>query len=177
MCSNAWPNEAAFWDLLFVNSEGRLGLFHHMQRMTNTLKKRHIDHHVAITRLANCICHCNVTDHDNLLKTSKEGTLPGVKHSDLEINDLKNTRMFKQRCDKCMQKEMTPLHTMTNMLGDWFDAFKCMSSDEECRPAKGRKDPIADETLFTSETKEAISECKKRLLICRIPHLWIRCMM
>jgi len=28
MHSDAWPNEAAFWDLLFVNLEGRLGLFH-----------------------------------------------------------------------------------------------------------------------------------------------------
>jgi len=36
------------------------------------------------------------------------------------------------------------------------------SSDEERRPAKGRKDPIAGETLFTPETKEAINDCKKK---------------
>jgi len=50
----------------------------------------------------------------------------------------------------------------TNMLDDWFDAFKCASSNEKHWPARGPRDPINGETLFTSETKDAINECKKK---------------
>ena len=131
MYSDTWPNKAVFWDLLFKDLEGRLGLFHYIQRMTKTLKKKHVDHYTAITRLTNCIYHYNVTDYENLLKALKEGTLSGVKYSDSEINDLKNTRVFKQRYDKYLRKEIRPPHTMRNMLDDWFDAFKCTSSDEQ----------------------------------------------
>ena len=160
MHSDTWPNKAAFWDVLFKDLEGRLGLFHCLQRMTKTLKKKHVDHHPAIARLTNCVHHCNVHDLENLLRASKEGTL-SVKCTDSEINDLKNTRVFKQRCDKCLRKEIRPPHIMCSMLDDWFDSFKCTSSDES-RPARGRKDPITHETLFSSETKEAANECKKK---------------
>jgi len=161
-------NKAAFWDLVFKDLEGRLGLFHCVQRMTKTLKKRHIDDYLAISRLTNCIYNYHVADYDNLPKALKEGTLSGSKHSDSEINDMKNTRMFKQRCDKCLRKETRPAHIICNMLDDWFDSFKCSTSNQEPHPASGGKDPITGETLFSSETKEAVQECKRRLLTCRI---------
>ena len=77
--------------------------------------------------------------------------------------------MFKQRYDKYLRKETRPPHIMRNMLDDWFDSFKCSSSDEESRPARGRKDQITGETLFTSETKEAITECKKKAMYLQDP--------
>jgi len=40
------------------------------------------------------------------------------------------------------------------MLDDWFDRFKCTASSNS-RPARRRHDPVAGETLFTAETKEA----------------------
>jgi len=89
MYSDTWPHKAAFWDLLFKDLEGRLGLFHCMQRMTKTLKKKHVDHYLAISRLTNCIYHYNVEDLEKLLHALKEGTL-SEKHTDSEINDLKN---------------------------------------------------------------------------------------
>jgi len=162
MYSDTWPNKAAFWDLMFKGLEGRLGLFHYIQRMTKTLKKRHVDHYLAISRLTNCIYHYHVANYNNLLKALKEGTLSGCKYSDSEINDMKNTRIFKQRYDKYLRKEIRPAHIICNMLDDWFDSFKCSTSDQEQHPARGRKDPITGETLFASETKEAVQECKKK---------------
>ena len=53
--------------------------------MTKTLKKKHVDHYVAITRLTNCIYHCDVANHENLLNALKEGTLSGIKYTDTEI--------------------------------------------------------------------------------------------
>jgi len=45
MYSDTWPAKSTFWNLLFGDKlQGRLGLFHYIQRITRTLKKNHIDH-------------------------------------------------------------------------------------------------------------------------------------
>jgi len=60
-----------------------------------------------------------------------------------------------------LRKEMRPPHILCSMLDDWFDRFKCSSSDTS-RPPRGRKDPLTGETLFTPETKDAIKNCKEK---------------
>jgi hypothetical protein len=47
------------------------------------------------------------------------------------------------------------------MLDDWFKRFKCSSSDP-LNPGGGRKDPMTGDTLFTSETKPAVTNCKDK---------------
>jgi len=160
MCSDTWPAKSHFWSLLFDGLQGRLGLFHCVQRLTKTLKKNHVDHYRAVNCLLNCTCHCNDEDHELLLTALKEGTL-STKCSDDEISELKATKVFKQRCDRHLRKEIRPPHIMCSMLDDWFDQFKCSSSDGS-RPARGRKDPISGDTLFTSETRSTVDECKKK---------------
>jgi len=82
-----------------------------------------------------------------------------LKHSDEDTRALKATKAFRQRCDRCLRKEIRPPHIMSHMLDDWFDRFKCTASDNS-RPAKGRCDPVTGETLFSPETKEAIRLAK-----------------
>ena len=135
-------------------------MFHHVQRLTRTLKKNHVDHFRAANALLNCIYHCNDEDHENLLTALKEGTLSG-KCSDDETSELKSTKTFKQRCDRHLRKEMRPPNILCSMLDDWFDQFKCSSSDNK-RPARGRKDPVSGDTLFSCETKGTVEECKKK---------------
>jgi len=48
---------------------------------------------------------------------------------------------------------------MCSMLDDWFDRFKCTAS-EGSRAARGRRDPRTGDTLFTSDTKDAIRLAK-----------------
>jgi len=48
------------------------------------------------------------------------------------------------------------------MLDDWFDRFKCSSSSDASRPARGRCDPVTGETLFSSDTKAAVQNCKEK---------------
>jgi len=122
------------------------------------LKKNHTDHFVAINMFLNCIYHYNVEDHENLLKALKEGTL-STKHTDEDIRDLRGTKAFRQRYDKYLRKEIRPPTIMCGMLDDWFDRFKCTAS-EGSRPGRGRRDPRTGETLFTSDTKEAIRLAK-----------------
>jgi len=134
MCSDAWPAKSDFWDLTFRGLQGRLGLFHYIQRITRTLKKNHIDHFRSVNGLLNCIYHYNDDDHENLLKALKEGTL-STKCTDDEISELKSTKTFKQRYDRHLRKEMRPANIMCSMLDDWFVQFKCTSSDTS-RPAR-----------------------------------------
>jgi len=140
--------------------QGRLDLFHCVQRMTRTLKKKHIDHMVSITGLLHCICTCNNDDHERLLKALKEGAL-SAKCTDDETTDLKASKVFRQQHDKCLRKEIRPPNVLCSMLDAWFDQFKGTSSDAS-RPARGRKDPVNGDTLFSSETKSAAEECKKK---------------
>ncbi len=159
MYSDTWPVKSDFWNQLFNSKlEGRLGLFHYIQRITKTLKKKHTDHFIAVNGLLNCIYHYNVDDYEMLLKALKEGTL-STKYSDEDVRALRATKAFRQRYDRYLRKEIRPPNIMASMLDDWFDRFKCSAS--ECsRPARGRRDPRTGETLFTGDTKEAIRLAK-----------------
>jgi len=166
--SDTWPNKDAFWGLLFKGIEGRLGLFHYMQRVTKTLKKRHADHYLALVRLRRCLYEYHPEDYNNLLKALKEGTLSD-KYTDDEIADLQVTPLFKRRYDQCLRKIIRPSHVICSMLDDWFADFKCTASDDSSRPARGRKDPFTGETSFASETKEAIKNCKEKAMCLQDP--------
>jgi len=163
MHSDTWPTKSDFWDAMSTNTlQGRLGLFHHIQRTTRTLKKNHIDHFCLVTSLLNCICTCNNEDHANLLRALKEGSL-STKCTDEDVVDFEQTKTFQQRCGKCLRKEMRPTNTLCAMLDDWFDRFKCTATtDPNTRPARGRKDPVSGDTLLTPETKPTVEECKKK---------------
>ena len=159
MYSDTWPVKSDFWNALFKSKlEGRLGLFHYIQRVTKTLKKQHTDHFIAVNGLLNCICHYNVDDHEKLLKALTEGTL-STKYSEEEVREMRGTKAFRQRYDRYLRKEIRPPHIMCGMLDDWFDRFKC-SASEGSRHARGRRDPLTGATLFTGETKEAIRLAK-----------------
>jgi len=159
MYSDTWPAKTECWNTLFKSSlEGRLGSFHYTQRITKTLKKNHTDHFTSVNGLLNCIYHHNVDDYENLLRALKEGTLSS-KYTDDEIQELRGTKAFRQRHDRHLRKEMRPPHILCSVLDDWHDQFKCTAS-EGSRPARGRRDPNAGETLFASETKEAIRLAK-----------------
>jgi len=169
MCSDMWPAKSDFWSLLFGDKlQGCLCLFHYTQRITRTLKKNHIDHFRAVNSLLNCIYHYNDEDHENLLKTLKEGTL-STKHTDDEIVRLKATTVFKQRYDGYLRKEIRPANVMCSMMDDWFNQFKCSSSDPLAWPARGRKDPISGNTLFSVDTKNMVEECKKKSMYLQDP--------
>jgi len=169
MYSDTWPAKSDFWEALHPTLKGRLGLFHCLQRMTRTLKKKHVDHFQAITSLLNCVYTCNDRDHDNLLRALKDGTL-STNHSDEDTLDLKASKLFRQRYDKYLRKEIRPTNVLCSMLDDWFDRFKCTASDPITRPARGRKDPVTGDTLFSPETKPAVEECKKKACYIQDPY-------
>jgi hypothetical protein len=81
---------------------------------------------------------------------------------------MKNTKYFRQRYSKYLQKEIRPPHVLCQLLDDWFVRFKCSASDGS-RDALGRLDPVSKQTLFTSETKDIVDNCKAKAMYLQDP--------
>jgi len=136
MHSDTCPNKSEFWPLLFPNVEGRLGLFHCVQRMTRTLRKNHIDCLEAITALLDAMHSYHSEDYEAVVAALKKGYLGRKIHSDEDVAALRGTRLFRQRHGKCVRKIMRPANTVVQLIDDWFVGFKATAS-EGSRPARG----------------------------------------
>jgi len=100
-CSDRWPTKEAHWAILFGDKVvGRLGLFHFIQRILRTMRKRHADHHRALNQLLDAICVRNQHDCERLLQGLKAGTIGGRQRNDEDIACLKSTKMFRKRHGK-----------------------------------------------------------------------------
>jgi hypothetical protein len=164
MYSDTWPNKDKYWESLFPNLQGRLGLFHFEKRIISTLKKQHIDYLRAINDLLMCLYEYCAEDYEQLLRALKDGTLNGKQHSSTDIADLQATKQFRDRYSKYLRKQMRQPQTMIQLLDDWFCRYKVTSSDPLNKPAKGRLDPYRNIALFTPETKSAVKNCKEKAI-------------
>jgi hypothetical protein len=163
MYSDTWPCKADYWSrVLGKNIEGRLGLFHFIQRIMRTLRKKHVDYFRAINGLLHAVYFYNAQDYERLLAALRAGTVGGTKYNDDDISYMKSTKTFRQRYDKYLRKEIRSPLVMRSMLDDWFDTYKCSSSGT-VRPALGRRDPMTQQTLFTEDTRNAWENCKEKV--------------
>jgi hypothetical protein len=99
MYSDTWPHKDAFWKKIGPAIEGRLGVFHFEKRIISTLRKNHVDYMQAIADLLGALyCYC-AEDYETLLAAMKDGSLSatGKKYNSDEVNDLKGTRLFRDR--------------------------------------------------------------------------------
>jgi hypothetical protein len=165
MYSDTWPCKNTYWEALLGHEvKGRLGLFHYIQRITRTLRKNHVDYFGAVSKLLHCVYFYNNDDYDSLLGALKDGSLSSTntKYTDDEIAEMKNTRLFRQRYDKYLRKEIRHPNTMQSMLDNWFSRYKCTASGPNSLPAFGRLDPVTQQSLFTAETKDAWRNCREK---------------
>ena len=160
LCSDRWPTKEAHWAILFGdNVVGRLGLFHFIQHLLKTIRKRHIDCYRALNQLLDATHVYNQHHCERLLQALKAGTIGGRPHDDEDILCLKSSKQFRKRCRKCLRKKMQPPDAICKKLDDWFVQFEVTAADGS-RSALGSLDPITKEPLFTSETKEMVGNCK-----------------
>ena len=162
MYSDTWPCNADYWSLILGSEvQGRLGLFHFVQRIMRTMRKRHIDYLQAVSQLLDAVYCYNANDYESLLQALKGGSLSGMEYTDLDIAALKSTRVYHQRYSKYLRKEIRPTETLREKLDDWWHRFKCSASPDS-RPARGRLDPTTQLSLFTQETKDAMKNCRDK---------------
>jgi len=100
LCSDTCPSKSDFWPLLFENVEGRFGLFHYIQRITRTLRKKHVDYFEAMTVLLDAIHTYHSDDYEAVIDALKKGYLGRKIHTDGDIANLRGTRILHQRYGK-----------------------------------------------------------------------------
>ncbi|KAG7357606.1 hypothetical protein IV203_002294 [Nitzschia inconspicua] len=161
MYADTWPHKSTFWPILFgKDMQGRLGLFHFIQRITRTLRKNHIDYNLAINKLLQSVYPYHSEDYEQLLAALKDGSMTGEKVTSGEIKQMQKGKTFRQRYNQYHRKVIKPAETMRQCLDDWFCNFKVTASEGRPDPG-GRLDPKTQQPLFTAETKEAVDNCKK----------------
>jgi hypothetical protein len=92
--TDTWPAKNDFWPLLYGSElEGRLGLFHYVQRIMRTLRKKHVDYLEAITSLLQAVYSYHAEDYERLITALKKGKMSQSqkKYTDEEIAELKAT--------------------------------------------------------------------------------------
>lgn len=163
MYSDTWPNKENFWNLIFGEAfGGRLGLFHYQQRIIKTLRQGHVDYHMAVRDLCDCVYEWEAGAYKALLQALKEGKMGRDSNpvTNREITEMKMNGTFKKRYQKYLPKKIRPSEVIEQKLEDWFCRYKCSASDPNERPGRGREDPITGKKLFTVDTKVALIEQK-----------------
>ena len=163
MYSDTWPCGKDFWLLLVDDLEGRLGLFHFIQRITKTLRQRHIDFGIAMKELLDAIYEYHPEDLEKLVGSLKNGTMSSSKkqYTDEEISEMMGTKTFRQRYSKNLRKIIRGGDTIVLKLEEWKCKYKCTSTPGK-PPARGRLDPHSNQPLFTAETHQALENCKEK---------------
>lgn len=104
MYCNTWPNKKEFWQCLMgPHLEGKLGLFHYIQRIVKTLRKPHPQRLQAITDLRMCIYAYEPTNLSNVIRCLKEQTLgKNIRHPKLKACNapVSSIIVFRNTCKK-----------------------------------------------------------------------------
>ena len=162
MYSDTWPHKDTFWKLIFgEHLEGRLGLFHFMQRITRAMRQQHIDFHMAVADLCNSVYEWHPEDYSKLLAALQAGTIGGRRHSRVEIENIRNSADFKRKYAKHLRKVVRTGEVISQNLTRWHQRYKSTASDPSTSPAGGRPDPTTGKNLFTPDTKTVVQECQK----------------
>jgi hypothetical protein len=150
--TDTWPNSREFWTNVFgLLLVGRLGLFHLMKRILDTLNSRCALYWQALVEFKSSIYRYNDDDEANLIRVLKNGTMAkdGKCHSDEDIRQLRHSKRWKQRYQEYLRKLFYPTDTAKYRLVEWTNKFK------DLKDMNGK-------SLFSRDTeKVAIEQTKK----------------
>jgi len=147
------PHGESYWKQLFGDeTEGRLGLFHFLQRIIKTFSKeceRDVFWEV-LCKLQDAIYSYHEDDYGRLLEALKSGTFDKHKYSDEEIEQLRHSKSWKPRFVPYLRKVFHHPAVAESLLKRLISTYKYKSD------TKGT-------FLFTSKTEEVICEEIKKL--------------
>jgi hypothetical protein len=149
------PNNQDFFHLLFGSSLTiRLGLFHFMHRILDSLDTRcDKEYWEALVQLREAVYAYDDNDLAGLIASMKEGTFSNnnSKYSAQQIEALKRSKRWKHVCDPYLRKRIRPGVVIAQNLERWIVAFS------------GVKDFLG-RSLFTNKTlstaREQMQKCK-----------------
>ncbi|KAG7367320.1 hypothetical protein IV203_029991 [Nitzschia inconspicua] len=135
MYSDTWPHKSSFWPVLFGEDiQGRLGLFHFIQRITRTLRKNYVDYALASRKLLKSVYSYHPKDYEDLLAALKAGRLGRKKFTSHDIENMQRGKIFRQRYKKYLRKVIKPPETMIQCLDNWFCRFTNPNANDTSSP-------------------------------------------
>jgi hypothetical protein len=134
--TDTWPHNEYFWKMLLGEYlEGRLGLFHLIKRVTETMNLRSALYWKALYEFKMCVYSYNGTDEAAVVRALVVGKLSsdGAKYSSGKIRTLRFSPRWKHKCEPYLRKEFNEdsltKSNWENWLADWEDQV-----DDDGRP-------------------------------------------
>jgi hypothetical protein len=148
------PHNEAFWKGIFgtYTLETKLGLFHLLHRIMDTLDPRCELYWKCVVQLRNAIYSYVPDDENALLQALKDGSFSktGEKLTDTEIRDLLHSKRWKQRYSDFLRKIILPGNIQIQRLNSWIIDFKD-AQDQSGKP------------VFTRNTEKVATEQLKKV--------------
>jgi hypothetical protein len=125
--TDTWPHSCDFWKFIFgMLVIGRLGFFHLLKRILDTLNPRSARYWEALVGLKAVFYRYNADDENKLLRALKDGSFARGKthYSDENINTMKHSKKWKRKCDPYLRKIFHPTETAVHNLMGWVSKFR-----------------------------------------------------
>jgi hypothetical protein len=147
------PHNKDFWSMIFgANLEVRLGLFHLLHRIVDTLDPKCDLYWKGLVALKKSVYRYDDDDLTGLLESLQDGTFSreGKKYSASEIDDLRHSKRWKERCDPLLKKIILPAAMIAQAIEKWIGDYS------KVEDSQGR-------ALFTHNTAKIAREQKKKV--------------
>jgi hypothetical protein len=148
------PHNQDFWRMMFgANLEVRLGLFHLLHRIVDTLDTKCELYWKGLVSLKKAVYRYNDEDMTGLLTSLREGTFnrDGMKYSASQIDELRHSKRWKERCDPLLRKIIGSSAIIAEAIERWIVEFSD-KTDSLGRP------------LFTRNTEKIAKEQTKKVV-------------
>ena len=134
------PNNDEFWKATFGDQlETRLGLFHLMHRIVETLDPRCGDlYWKCLVQLKKCVYEYHQEDEDGLLDALLTGKFNGEVFTDDDIKAIRHSKRWNQRFTSFLRKVINHKNIIQTRLKDWVTTYRD-AADDQGRPVFTRK--------------------------------------
>jgi hypothetical protein len=147
------PHNQDFWRLLFGdNVNVRLGLFHLLHRIVDTLDSKCELYWKGLVSLKKSVYRYDDEDLAGLLSSLRDGSFSrdGSKYSSSQIDDLRHSKRWKERCDPLLKKIILAGPVIADAIERWIVEYS-NKVDSLGRP------------LFARNTKKIAKEKTKKV--------------
>jgi hypothetical protein len=145
------PNNDRFWKGHFgEDTATKLGLFHLIQRVVDTMNKQSQMYWQAMVQLKNCFYTYDQLDEANVIQALKNGHFTGNCYTTQQICDLRHSKRWNQRYAAYIKKHLLHGEVIVQRLQTWVRTFE-------------DKQDIVGRTAFTTRTIHVVEEQVKRL--------------
>jgi hypothetical protein len=167
LCHDTCPYNQDFWRRLFgINIVVRLGLFHLLHRIVDTLDTKCEMHWKGLVSLKESVCTYDEEDLSGLLTSLRDGSFSrdGKKHTTADVEVLRHSKRWKERCDPVLKKRSNPGQSLRTR---WNGGLSCartrkIARDGHCSLERQRRSLGSKPPRFNGQPTLRILRCTEK---------------